>query len=387
MDVIVRRLAVRAVLLSAIVAALAAVAAAGASARAQLPASAVPWVGQYTLEVSGDQNGSWTEHHQPQGACDGGETGSGNEDVTLTPSGSTPVFVAGVGPTLTSIMLAALSDYPKPGDPNSVPQTFVNARATVIRQGSVQDGAPADPTQCPSGDGGGTVPTPDCGAKQAQLQLWFDQQSSMLHFEQPDGSAPNDPFNDCPYLGSGVFPTWTPADVLIPPSGWGPPPPIGTANGLPVELHGEATSQQHDADLDASVSEHLTLRFLPLYVTPTIVVGDVSSERVSSDGAIGVPVTCPKGEKPGCSGTVALVIDVATASAAGAESPNVGSVVTIAKASFSLKPGVHRRLTIKIAHASKPFLSSVARAPLAMVVTLGGKHKIRYVAAQTKLRT
>ena len=115
----------------------------GAGASAGLPATAVPWVAQYTLEVSGgSQNGSWTEHHQPQGGCDAGETGSGSEDVTLKPSGTAPVFATGVG----------------------VP------------------------------------PRPDCGVKSEPLSLWFIQQSNTLHFEQPDGSAPGDPFTDCPYL-------------------------------------------------------------------------------------------------------------------------------------------------------------------------------------------
>jgi hypothetical protein len=378
MDVTPRRLA----LLTAVVAGFAAPA---ASARAQLPATSVPWVGQYMVDVSGSQHGSWTEHHQSQGGCDASETGSGTEDVALTASGTTPVFASGVGPTLTSIMVAALSDDPKPGDPNSVPQTLLTANAAVMRQGSVQDGPAADPTLCPSGDGAGTPPTPDCGTKEQSVSLWFDQQSSLLHFEQPDGSAPDDPFTDCPYLGSGVIPTWLPVDVNLPPSGWGPPPPIGSARGtgLPIELHGEATSSQHDADLDASVNENVTLRFVAVFVAPTIVLGDVSSERVSSDDTIGVPVSCPKGEQPGCRGTVALAIDVATDSAV---NPHAGSVVTLATAPFKLKPGVRRRVMIKLAHASKSYLRAVAQAPLALLVTVGGKHRIRYVAARPKLR-
>jgi hypothetical protein len=130
--------------------------------------------------------------------------------------------------------------------------------------------------------------------------------------------VPGDPFSDCPYLGPGMVPTWLPVDVQLPASGRGPGPPIGTAagHGAPVELHGETSTAQHDADIDATASEHLTLRFVPVYVTPTIVLGNVSSERVGSDGSIGVPVTCPKGEKPGCSGSVALAIDLAGADAA-----------------------------------------------------------------------
>jgi hypothetical protein len=156
------------VVISAIAAALLAPA---AGARGQLPPSAVPWVAQYTVQVSGSQTGSWTEHGHGLGGCDGGETGSGNEDVTLSPHGTAPVFASGVGPTLTSIMIAAGADVPVPGDPLSVPQTLLTASAPASRQGAVQQGAPPDPSQCPSGDGGGTPPSPDCGTKSMTLQL------------------------------------------------------------------------------------------------------------------------------------------------------------------------------------------------------------------------
>ena len=356
-----------------------------AAAGTHVPPAAVPWVAQYSLEVAnGSQNGSWTEHHQPQPPCDGGETGSGNEDVILSPDGSVPVFASGVGPTLTSIMIAATSDIPNPGDPLSVPQTLVTAHAAVSRQGSVQAGTGVDTSQCPSGDGGGTPPQPDCGSKDEMLKLWFSQQSSILHFEAPDGSTPGDPFSDCPFLGPGMFPTWQALDIALPLSGWGPPPPIGSAHGegLPVQLQGETSTQQHDADIDATASERLTLRFAPLYVTPTIVLGDVASEQVGSDGAIGVPVSCPTGEKPGCRGTVTLAIDVATASSSHLP---IGSVVTVAKASFSLSPGTRQRVRVRIAHVTKTYLKSLAQTPLALLVTVGGRHPIRYVAARMKL--
>jgi len=374
---------VQVLVISAIAAALLAPA---AGARGQLPAAAVPWVAQYTVEASGSQTGSWTEHRHGTGGCDGGETGSGNEDVTLRPQGTTPVFATGVGPTLTSIMVAAGVDVPVPGDPLSVPQTLLTASASVMRGGSVRQGAPPDPTQCPSGDGGGTPPTPDCGTKSMTLKLWFSEHTKLLQFEQPDGSVPDDPFTDCPYLGPGLAPTWLPVDVLLPPSGWGPGPPIGSAagHGMPVELHGETSTDQHDADIDASANEHLTLRFVPVYVTPTIVLGNVTSERVGSDGSIGVPITCPSGEKPGCSGTVALAIDVAGASAVRAAA--VPAVVTVTKAAFKLKPGARQRLTLRIAHASKQYLRSLSQAPLTIMVTVGGKHPVRYVASRTKLR-
>jgi hypothetical protein len=362
-----------------------------AVAKAQLPASAVPWVAQYSLQVSGSQHGSWTEHHAAQPPCDGGETGSGFQDVTLTPAGGTTVFASGVGPTLTSLIIAAAADVPVPGDPNSVPQTLLQAHAAVNRYGSVTDGQPSDPTQCPSGDGGGTTPPqPDCGTKSQLLKLWFSQGTNLLQFEQPDGSVGGDPFTDCPYIGSNAFPTWSPVYVALPLSGWGPAPPIGTARGigLPVELEGQATSQQHDADVDGSTNEHLTLRFTPIYVAPTIILGNVSSERVNSDGAIGVPVTCPTGEKSGCSGTVSLAIDVAAASsgAARAVARTPGSFVAVAKSAFKLRAGTHQRVAIRIAHSSKTYLRSLAQAPLVIAVTVGQKHKLRYVAAKTRLR-
>jgi hypothetical protein len=304
----------------------------------------------------------------------------------VSPRGTAPVFASGVGPTLTSLIVAAEADIPVPGDPQSVPQTLLTASASVSRQGTVQQGPAPDPSLCPSGDGGGTPPTPDCGVKPLTLKLWFDQESHVLNFEQPDGSVPGDPFSDCPYLGPGMLPTVLPADVLLPMNGWGPGPPIGSAvgHGLPVELHGQASAEQHDAHLDATANEHISLRFLPLFVTPTVVLGDVSSEHLSSDGSIGVPVSCPKGEKPGCAGTVALAIDIATASSAGSRP---GSVVTVAKARFNLKPGAHQRVKIRIAHVSKTYLKSLAQTPLALTVTVGGKHPIRYVAARTRLRT
>ena len=107
------------------------------------------------------------------------------------------------------------------------------------------------------------------------------------------------------------------------------------------------------------------------------------------------------GEMPGCRGTVTLAIDIATgaasdgsaAAAAGAAAGAAaaaaapGSVVTVAKASFSLRPGVHQRIRIRIAHASKSYVKSLAQLPLALIVSVGGKHQIRYVAARTKLRT
>jgi hypothetical protein len=360
-----------------------------AGAKGQLPPTAVPWVAQYLLQVSGSQHGSWTEHHAAVPPCDGGATGSGSQDVTLTPSGSTPVFANGIGPTLTNLMIAATADVPVPGDPNSVPQTLLTAHAVVSRFGSVTDGQPADPTACPSGDGGGTTPPqPDCGTKSQLLSLWFDQHTNLLQFEQPDGSVGGDPFMDCPYLGSNAFPTWSPISIPLPLSGWGPTLPIGTAPGigLPVELSGHTTTQQNDADVDGSTSEHLTLRFTPLYVVPTIVLGNVSAEHVSSNGTISVPVTCPKGERSGCSGTVSLAIDVATASSAAARPALANSVVTVAKSKFKLKAGTRQRLTIRIAHTSKQYLRSLAQAPLVLVASVGRKHPIRYVAAKTKLR-
>jgi hypothetical protein len=78
-----------------------------ASAATKFPPTAVPWVAQYTMSVQdGSQHGSWTEHHQPVPPCDGGETGSGSEDVTLSGRGTTPVFANGIGPILTSLIIA-----------------------------------------------------------------------------------------------------------------------------------------------------------------------------------------------------------------------------------------------------------------------------------------
>jgi hypothetical protein len=97
-----------------------------------------------------------------------------------------------------------------------------------------------------------------------------------------------------------MVPSWMPVDVALPLSARGPPPPIGSARGLgiPIELQGEASTEHHDTEIDATASEHVTLRFHALFVAPTIVLGNVASERVGADGAIGVPVSCPSGEKP-----------------------------------------------------------------------------------------
>jgi hypothetical protein len=272
-----------------------------------------------------------------------------------------------------------------PGDPHSVPQTLMTASALINREGSLQDGQAQDPSQCPSGDGGdgSPPPQPDCGTKSETLQLWFQQQTNILHFEQPDGSTPGDPYMDCPFLGPGVYPQWTAMDIPLPLSGWGPGPPIGTGMPTGVELSGHATDSQHDQDLDEDANAHLTLRFSPVYVVPTIVLGDVSSERVAPDGSIGVPVTCPKKEKPGCSGTVSLGIDPSIGAGASAAAFNAP---TLAKASFKLLPGAKTRLKLRFAHASKQYLRAIAQAPLVLVVTVGSRHPIRYVAAHTKLR-
>lgn len=236
-----------------------------AAAAARLPATAVPWVAQYSVQVSGSQNGSWIGHHQPQPPCDGGQTGSGNEDVTLTPHGSVPVFANGVGPTLTSIMIAAGSDVPNPGDPLS---------------------GPADAAERKRGD-----QPPRLGARR--------------------GCTSNSPTARDPGILSTIAPTAEPE--------W----------------------------------------------FPVVVLGNVASERVGADGAIGVPVSCPSGEKPGWRGRIALAVDVATTSSS--QLPT-GSVVTIAKTSFNPSKRAH----VNGCATSKPYLRSLAQTPLAMIVTVGG---------------
>jgi hypothetical protein len=362
---------------------------AGAASRPVVPPTAIPWVAQYSLDVvSGAQHGSWNEHHASLGGCDAPETGSGSQSVTLSPHGSVPVFANGVGPTLTSIVIVGeperTNPNPSPTNPFQLLEPTVKSTAAIDRSGSVQDGAPPDPTLCPSGDGGGTPPVPDCGARQATLTLWFRQHSNVLHFEQPDDSIPGNPYQDCPYLGSGVFPDWLPLDVFMPLSGWGPPPPVGTGHGpgIPVQLDGHTSDSHHDQDLDWTASEQLTLRFVPVTVTPTIVLGDVSNEAVSPAGGVGIPVTCPKRETPHCSGSVELALDINDPHTFPA--PAAGTL-KVASANFNVPAGKRQRVSIVLHHRTKAQLRALAQAPMVLVVTVGRRGHVSYEASTVKL--
>jgi hypothetical protein len=329
----------------------------------------VPWVGQYELGVGdGSQTGSWSEHHQSAGTCDASETGSGTQDATLSKDDSAPVFASGIGPTLTTLAIAA---------PTQGPEPTVKARVGILRHGTLDQGTGG----CASGggDNGTPTPKPDCGAKTEFLNLTVDQHGHLLGIDQSDSELPDDPYDDCPYLGPGVYPSWIPMTIVLPAFGWGPPPPIGTAVGSgQVDASGSATTDEHDADTDASANERLTLRFMPVSVIPTVVLGDVAAEATGA----GVTVGCPTREKSGCTGSVALAIDVNEPRSFPAQAHTTSSLASVR---FTLRAGKHQRLHLRIPHASKLVLKSISQAPTVLVVTIGRKHRFRYEGARVRL--
>src|SRR5262249_117280 len=152
-----------------------------------LPPTAVPWVAQYEVGVGdGSQTGSWTEHHQSSGTCDASETGSGNQDATLSKDHSAPVFATGVGPPLPTPAILGPAQGPEP---------TVTANVRIQRDGTLDQG----PGGCASGGGenGTPTPKPDCGVKSQSLKLTVAQQGHLLDVDQSDDELPDDPYDDC----------------------------------------------------------------------------------------------------------------------------------------------------------------------------------------------
>jgi hypothetical protein len=343
-----------------------------AVAKHSVPPTAVPWVATYDVSASGEQSGSWTLHHIPSGVCDAAQSGSGSVDNTITPDGSVPAFASGVGPTLTSLMLAA------PGSPPEI-----DANVKLFRQSTFDQPAGGG---CADGGGnnGPPPPPPDCGTKSAILHLTFDQSiATVLHVAQADDNLPDDPFDNCGSELEGAYPSFDPMDLLVPKVGFGPAPPVGTGGGA-VALTGSVPYSEHDADVDADGQQRLSLHFSPVIVTPTIVLGRADTVSANPGPGGGVPVTCPASEKQGCAGSLALgiVTDRPSRFPATFSSP----AKPFARASFSLKPGRRAHVALTIPDASRAQIQAIAQAPLGLVVTIGRRHPVRYLARMVHLK-
>jgi hypothetical protein len=344
----------------------------GALAKRGLPPTSVPWVATYDVSASGEQSGSWDLHHQPLGPCDAPQTGSGTVDNTITPDGSVQAFASGFGPTLTSLMLSA------PGSPPEIV-----AHVTLVRQ-STFDQQPAGQGCADGGDGGSPPPPPDCGTKDAILHLTFDQSvSTLLHVEQADDNLPDDPFDNCGSDLEGAYPSFDPMDLPVPKTGFGPPPPIGSGGGAP-ELSGTVPYSEHDTEVDADGQQRLTLRFAPVFATPTVILGRSDSVTANPGPGGGVPVTCPAQAKHGCDGSLALgiVTDQPTRFPASFSSP----AKPIGTARFALRAGQREQVAIRIPHAGRAQIRAIAQAPLGLVVAIGRKHPVRYLAHMVHLK-
>lgn len=360
-------------LLAVCVCLLAALAAAPSAFAKHAPAPiAVPWVATYDVSASGEQSGSWSLHHVSSGLCDAAESGSGTVDNTITPDGSVPAFASGFGPALTSLVLTA------PGDPPEI-----DAHVTLLRDSTFDESAGGGCADG-GGDNGTPPPTPDCGTKLATLHLTFDQSiSTLLHVEQADDNLPDDPFDDCGSELEGAYPSFDAMDLVVPKSGFGPPPPIGTATG-PVDLSGTVPYSEHDADVDADGEQRLSLRFSPIVVTTTVILGSANTVTVGGGPGGGVPVTCPASEKHGCAGSLALGIltDQPSRFPTAYSSP----AKPFARTSFAIKAGHRARVALTIPHANRAQIKAIAQAPLGLVVSIGRHHPVTYVARTVHIK-
>jgi hypothetical protein len=355
------------------------VAVAGAAAVLAAPAAGAggPWIGIYSIVLTGSQNNTWSMNHQGTGVCDPSATGSGSETAQLTADAGV-VTITGSG---------SVPQFPKLRD--------VAIHASLDREGSITE-APTPPgvdtSDCANGDAY-TPPPPDCGSRTTTIPVDLVPNGTGLEIDNPqvDDStqAPPPLFQNCPNTGAILPYIVTPLLGSFAAAGFGP-----TADGgLPVARATFRGSQQSDdPELIGGTTDDITLVMPRASMIDAMGLPDgLDLLGVNDSGTASLPLSCPAGA--GCSGSVALQIDVPDASARAASSdgsypaPIGKDGAVVAHTSFDIRAHHHGSVKLNLHSRGTRFVSSLHGVSIDVVVSEhAGKHTLRYAVGQVTLQ-
>ena len=138
----------------------------------------------FRVELEGVQRTTWTVDRNDTDGCDLWTRGGGSETVRFR---SKPT-------TVTATWIGQTRVFTRGRETASL-----DLAATIARQGSVQSGGET----CSDGDGGGEVPTPDCGTRRSRrtVELTYPRRGRDLIALRTDHNVPLGPFETCPSGG------------------------------------------------------------------------------------------------------------------------------------------------------------------------------------------
>ncbi len=349
----------------------------------------LPWVGIYSLEASGRQSTNWMLDHEPTAACDQQLKGSGNESDDFTGPGGGQVFVAGFGAQILSVVPEFAS---------------LTLRIAMQRDGTLTPGPEPEPScGIASGDGGGTPPVPDCGARSGQMDVAVTPSGGTVVRIAPApepafSTEPIDaehepayPYNDCPNLGAILPEGLLGSDVRFPTTGVVDPgaPPIPGQLG-PASMVGEGSDTApltQEPEITGSTEASYTLRLIRL---ATVAEVSASADQVSlgPGGSGTIHLRCPR-QRSSCAGSAFIAADLAPQeegaidrfpAAAGSDLHSFGG------RRFRLKGGHSGRVVLRIAHANHAVLESLRDLDLYAGVKLGsGRNAVRYLLTRVRI--
>ncbi|HVP03723.1 MAG TPA: hypothetical protein VMT10_14225 [Solirubrobacteraceae bacterium] len=336
-----------------------------------------PWVGMYSVVLTGSQDNSWTLNHQSTGACDATETGSGSEHAELSASVPGIVTITGVG---ASPQFPALRN--------------IAIRASLDREGTITDQPAAPGTDtggCASGDGSAPPPV-DCGPRTTTVHVDLVPNAAGLEIDTADqgSTTPASLYQNCPNTGATLPYLVTPLLGVFSGGGLGPAADAGLAVAR-LTFRGDQPST--DPDVQGDVRDQITLTMTRVSVTNAMGIPDgLDVLGVNDAGAGTVPLSCPAGAT--CSGSLALQIAVPDASSSAVRARAAGypaqvgaDGAVLARTPFRIRAHHRESLRLDLHSRGTRMVASLQGVPIDLVVSERvGKHTMRYAVGQVTLR-